>query len=195
MTQCGHKVAGGSESATDAIADLYDGTFTRVYNAICYRIEDAAIAEELTADVYERAIKSFDRYRPEEGPIEAWLFGIVHHVVGDYLRRRRLISWISLEAIWDHSSPDPLPEEISIQQSLEEQLKRTLPKLKDRQRELLGLKYGGGLTNREIASLVGLTEQNVGVIVYRAVERLRHLMSEHVIKSFSPCIQKEVENE
>jgi hypothetical protein len=120
-----------SESMSVRIAELYDDTFTRIYNSIRYRVEDAAAAEELTADVYERAIVSFDRYRPEQGPVEAWLFGIVHHVVGDYLRRRRLIAWISLEALRGQPAPDPSREEICIQNSLEEKLLQVLPKLKD----------------------------------------------------------------
>ena len=121
------------------------------------------------------------------------MFGIVHHVVGDYLRRRRLIAWISLETLRGQHAPGPLPEEICIQNSLEEELLRVLPKLKERERELLGLKYGGGLTNRQIASLVGLTEQNVGVILYRAVGRLRQLMNGYQVNSCSPCM-KEVGN-
>ena len=54
-----------SESISGRIAELYDGTFIRIYNSIRYRVEDAAAAEELTADVYERAIVSFDHYCPE----------------------------------------------------------------------------------------------------------------------------------
>ena len=69
-----------------------------------------------------------------------------------------------------------------------------LPKLKDRERELLGLKYGGGLTNRKIASLVGLSEQNVGVILYRAMRRLRQLMNGYQVNGCSPRM-KEVGNE
>ena len=118
-----------SESMSGRIAELYDCTFTRIYNSIRYRVEDAAAAEELTADVYERAIVSFDRYCPEQGPIEAWLFGIVHHVVGDYLRRRRLIAWLSLETLRGQHAPGPLPEEICIQHSLEEELLRDASKV------------------------------------------------------------------
>lgn len=194
MNRNKQKPAAPSERISVRIAELYDGTFTRIYNSVRYRVEDAAAAEELTADVYERAIVSFDHYCPEQGPLEAWLFGIVHHVVGDYLRRRRLIAWLSLEALRGQHAPDPSPEEICIQNSLEDELLQVLPKLKDRERELLGLKYGGGLTNRQIASLVGLTEQNVGVILYRAVKRLRQLMNGYQVNNYSPRM-KEVRNE
>ena len=54
-----------------------------------------------------------------------------------------------------------------------ERLRVLLARLADRERELVALKYGAGLTNRAIAGLTGLTESNVGVILYRAVQRLR----------------------
>lgn len=180
---------------SEPITLLYERTFARVYNAIRYRVPDAATAEELTAEVYERAFRSFDRYQSEQGVVEAWLFGIVHHVVGSYLRRRRLIAWVSLEGLRNHSTREPLPEEVSIQHSLEEQLLRQLPRLKDRERELLGLKYAGGLSNRQIAALAGLSEQNVGVILYRAVTRLRRWMCGAAAGDFSPRVEREVEHE
>ena len=106
-----------------------------------------------------------------------------------------MIAWVSLEVLRNRSTNERLPEEISIQHSLEEQLICQLPKLKDRERELLGLKYAGGLTNRQIASLIGLTEQNVGVILYRAVARLRRWMGGPQAGAFSPCVKSEAENE
>lgn len=45
--------------------------------------------------------------------------------------------------------------------------------LSDRERDLIALKFAAGLTNRRIAELTGLSENNVGVILYRAVQRLR----------------------
>ena len=104
MNQTRNKPAPSSESMPESIAAIYDRTFPRVYNAIRYRVTDAATAEELTAEVYERAMRSLDRYQPEQGVVDAWLFGIVHHVVGSYLRRRRLIAWVSLEALWNRSA-------------------------------------------------------------------------------------------
>jgi RNA polymerase sigma factor (sigma-70 family) len=195
MNQTRNKPAPSSESMPESIAAIYDRTFPRIYNAIRYRVTDAATAEELTAEVYERAMRSLDRYRSEQGVVDAWLFGIVHHVVGGYLRRRRLIAWVSLEALRNRSAHESPPEEISIQHSLEEQLVQQLPKLKDREREILGLKYAGGLTNRQIAALVGLTEQNVGVILHRAVARLRRWMCGTPAGDFSPRADREVEHE
>ena len=52
-------------------------------------------------------------------------------------------------------------------------VKDTIKRAIDRERELVSLKYGAGLTNRAIARLLGLTESNVGTILHRTVTRLR----------------------
>jgi RNA polymerase sigma-70 factor (ECF subfamily) len=187
-------IDGGSvrTDAREALVALYDQTFSRVYNAIRYRVEDDATAEELTAQVYERVLRSFDNYQPTVGPLEAWLFGIVRHLVSNHLRRRRIIAWLPWESVWHRPGPDPHPEEVTIQRELEARLAQALPLLKDRERELLGLKYGAGLTNGRIADLTGLSEQNVGVILHRAVRRLRKMMGEDFTRVPPPCSEEEV---
>jgi DNA-directed RNA polymerase specialized sigma24 family protein len=53
------------------------------------------------------------------------------------------------------------------------ELLAAVPRLEDRERDLIALKFAAGLTNRRIAEITGLSESNVGVILYRAVRRLR----------------------
>ena len=65
------------------------------------------------------------------------------------------------------------PEDTISKQSDAERLARLLEGLTDRDRELIALKYGAGLTNRAIARATGLSESNVGTILYRAVQTLR----------------------
>ena len=67
--------------------------------------------------------------------------------------------------------------------------------LKDNERDLLGLKYNTGLNNRQIAELTGLSEQNVGVILFRAIKQLRKLMDDRLMKISSLCIGKEVDHD
>jgi RNA polymerase sigma-70 factor (ECF subfamily) len=65
------------------------------------------------------------------------------------------------------------PEETVVRQSDASRLASLLAELPDRERELVALKFGAGMTNRAIARATGLTESNVGTIVHRAVETLR----------------------
>ena len=176
-----------------AFTALYDRCFARVYNYIRYRCDETATVEDLTAQVFEQVLSSIGRYAPDQAPFEAWLFGIVRHVVGGALRRARFSTWLPWETFLRHPAPGPLPEEIAVQRDQKARLGRALLGLPDRQRDLLGLKFAAGLNNRQIAALVGLTEQNVGVILYRAIGRLRQLMAANTPEDPSGSQKPEVD--
>ena len=156
-----------------AFATLYDHYFPLVYKYVLYRVSDAQIADDLASQIFERMLTDLARYKPGMAPFGAWLFGIARHVVGDHYRTQKRRHWLSLESFFDLPSNDPAPEEITLKNEQADQLLRSLAKLADRERDLIGLKFAGGLTNREISTLTRLSEANVGVILFRAVNRLR----------------------
>lgn len=156
-----------------AFAALYDHYFPLVYKYILYRVSDAQIADDLVSQIFERMLTNLARYQPGQAPFGAWLFGIARHIVGDHYRTQKRRHWLSLEGFFDLPSNDPAPEEITLTNEQGDHLFRSVAKLGDRERDLIGLKFGGGLTNREIATMTRLSETNVGVILYRAMKRLR----------------------
>lgn len=157
----------------NAIAALYDHYFPLIYKYIYYRVSDAQIADDLVSQIFERMLANLAKYQPGQAPFGAWLFGIARHVVGDWFRSQKRHHWLSLDSISDLPSIDPTPEEINQKTEQEDQIFRLLTKLADRERDLIGLKFAGGLTNREISTLTRLSEANVGVILYRAIKRLQ----------------------
>jgi len=179
----------------EAFAALYDRYYARVYSYIRYRCDDGETTEDLTAQVFERLLNVIDRYDPKRAPFEALLFAIVRNIVTDSLRKERFRLLLPWEALERHPAVDPFPEETAIQNDVRSQLSKSLKALKDSERDLLGLKYNTGLNNRQIAELAGLSEQNVGVILFRAIKQLRRLMDDPFGKVSSPCIEKKVENE
>jgi len=156
-----------------AFAAIYDHYFPRVYNYVRYRIRDPETADDITAQVFERALVGLDRYRPKRGALVAWLFGIARHAVSDHLRAQKRRRWLPLDLLSNRGSADPQPEQIVVSNEVREELLEAVARLNDRERELIALKFGAKLTNRHIARLTGLSESNVGVILYRAVRRLR----------------------
>jgi len=156
-----------------AFAAVYDHYFPRVYNYVRYRVGDAETADDLTTQVFERALTHIGRYRPERAPFAAWLFAIARNAVSDHLRAQRRRHWLSLEVLRDRASRAPQPEEIAIRNETRDELLAAVARLSERERDLIGLKFAAGLTNRRIAEITGLSESNVGVILYRAVRRLR----------------------
>jgi len=156
-----------------AFAAIYDHYFPRVYNYVRYRVRDAETADDLTAQAFERALVSIGSYRPERAPFAAWLFAIARNAVNDHLRAKRRRRWLSLEVLRGRPGNEPQPEEVAIHNETRAELLAAVARLSEREQDLIALKFAAGLTNRRIAELTGLSESNVGVILYRAMQRLR----------------------
>lgn len=149
---------------------VYRDLLPKVFRFFCYRVGDQLTAEDLTATTFERAWSNRKRYRKDLGAFSGWVFGIARRVAADYYR-----SYLA-PAPLDEAASDPvegLVEETIQRNSDFERLAALLTDLSPREREIISLKYGGGMTNRQISHLIGLSETNVGTILYRGVSRLR----------------------
>ena len=151
-------------------AELYRQELPRVYNFFRFRLGDNALAEDLTAETFAKAWRSRQQYRHDLAAFSTWLFTIARRVLVDHLRKRRHV--ISLEAITE------LPADENTEDAVQKKadfgrLSTLLSQLADRDRELVALRVGAGLTNRAIARLTGLSESNVGVLLHRAVSKIR----------------------
>lgn len=173
------KIVARSKADPCAFAPLFDHYFPRIYRYALYRVQNAAAADDIAAQVFERALANLHQYQPSRGSFAAWIFGIAHNAVKKYYRAQRVRCLVSLDAA-AYETPDGARSaaEIAEHNDTLARLMMHLSKLSDRERELIALKFGGGLTNRRIAQLTGLTESNVGVILYRALRLLRDQLQE-----------------
>lgn len=161
----------------EAFAEIYDHYFKRVYNYIRYRLDSIDATEELTSQVFESVLRKLNTYNADKAPFAAWIFAIVRNTVNDHYRRSRKTGrWLSLEIVNHCFSPQPGPEEKTIQNENRAQLFTALASLEERERDIIALKYAFGLKNRSIAELTGISETNIGVILYRAMRKLRNSM-------------------
>ena len=157
-----------------AFLELYERSFRRVYNYISYRINNHDDVEDLVSSVFMRALQRCDTYDETRGGAEAWVIGIAHNAIVDHYRhsgQRRDISWDA----WETDVPDclPLPDDITIKKESQRCLMLALNALADRERQVIALKYGAELSNREIARHMGLSVSNIGVMLYRSLRKLR----------------------
>ncbi len=157
-------------SAAD-FESIYQAEVPRIYHFFCYRFGEGPLAEDLTAATFEKAWRGRDRFR-HQAAFSTWLFAIARHVAEDYIRKHRHYVEISLEEADVQPGSAILEEQVEKRANFA-QLSLLLARLADRERELVALKYGGGLTNRAIAQLTGLTESNVAVILHRTLQTLR----------------------
>jgi RNA polymerase sigma factor (sigma-70 family) len=170
--------ASAQEPAPEASADgsrptfetLYRESRDAVYAYVAGLLGDRAAAEDVTALTFERAYRKRGSYRPDRGSPRAWLFGIARNAALDELRRRRRVAPLVGEPP-DVTVADPsLDAEAGVRRSA---LAAGLRELAPREREIVALKFWGGLGNAEIARVLGVSESNAGTLLHRAVTKLR----------------------
>ena len=134
----------------------------RVYAYVAYRIGDGPDAEDVTSDVFERALRFRPSYDSSKGEPAAWLVGIARRVIAD-----RAAAGTPL-ALAGEPSRDEEDETIT-----RLDVRTAVAKLDERERELIALRYGADLTARQIGRLLGVRTNAVEVALHRARARLR----------------------
>ena len=150
---------------------IYAEQLPRVFNFFRYRlkVEDDATAQDLTATTFEKAWRARRQYQNNLAAFSTWLFTIARNTANDFFRQQR--ESLSLDDVAQVATSETTED--VVQQSLDaEQLRGLLRALPDREQELIALRYGAGLTNRAIASLLKLGEANVGQILHRVMDKL-----------------------
>ena len=141
----------------------------RLYNYLRYRLGDEIVAEDLTSIVLEKAWTKRHRYRRDRAAFSVWLFAIAKNEVVAYLRKRRIsVPISSAEGATGETTEHILEHAQDLQM-----LSQLLADLPEREQELISLKFGADLHNREISVIMGLSESNVGTILSRVLQKLR----------------------
>ena len=161
----------------ELLESIYRQYYKNVYNYIGFRIDNHFDAEELASLVFEKAIDKWGYYNPDF-PVEAWLIGIAKNTVADYMRAKKRKYFVSLDNIIGLASPGKQPDEVVVVNEANKTFMVAMAKLKDGERQILSMKFATDLRHHEIAKILGISDSNVGVIVHRALKKLRKLMGE-----------------
>jgi RNA polymerase sigma factor (sigma-70 family) len=149
---------------------LYRRTLPRVYAYVASLLRDRTAAEDVTALAFERAYRKQRRYSASRGTREAWLFGIARNAALDELRRRKRRATLEAEP---EDLAAPAADELADTALRRAAVRDALATLDTRERELVALKFSAGLSNAEIAKVIGVSESNVGTRLHRTVNKLR----------------------
>ena len=163
-----------------AFRELYRHYFSRIYDTIAYRVGSQQDAEDLVADTFLKAYEKFDSFTYRgEGSFAAWLFRIATTTVADYYRRTRP----KYDAVVLDDDLYLMADGLALDSSLIQQEKFTrlrtlIGQLPRRRQEVITLRFFGGLRNKEIAEVLGLTERTVASHLCRGLEDLqRHYVA------------------
>lgn len=157
-----------SESDEQAFTRLYLESYGVVYNYVRRRMMGDAAAEDVVAEAYLLAARSFRRFDPTRAKFSTWVIRIACNCMVSYYRRER------------PSVPlDELPESVfSVQDEQSavddrEMVDQLLGVLDERERELVLLKYCDGMRNVDIALELGMNASTVATMLSRAVAKMR----------------------
>jgi RNA polymerase sigma-70 factor, ECF subfamily len=158
----------------------FDALYQQYYPAICaflhFLVGTPEVAEDLASLVFEKVWTHLDDIHAQDtaGP---WLFRIARNCATDYFRRCK--PTLSLELLLPAEHPQTASlEDVTLAHEEERILLAHLSQLSEREREVIGLKFVLGMTNREMACILELPEGTVSSLLYRSLRRLRSALNE-----------------
>ncbi len=158
------------QSSWERFETLYRSSRADVYAYVATLLRDPAAAEDVTELAFERAYRrrrTFDRHRGEE---RAWLFGIARNAALDELRRRKRVARLAGDPEDPGEEPARDEAEVALRRTA---VRAALGGLSVREREIVALKFHAGMSNAELARVLGVSESNAGTLLYRTMEKLR----------------------
>jgi len=159
-----------------SLEELYEKYFARIYNYIRYRVIARDVADDLVSVVFEKVADKYDSFDPARHGLEPWLFAIARNTLNDHFRRRKVRGWFTItDREEDIASADSV-EGSACRNEDNARLLSALASLTDAERELISMKFTLEMTNRDIAAQTGIGESNVGVILFRAMRKLRDIL-------------------
>ena len=159
-----------------ALGELYDRYAPKMYAYIYRRVGEAALAEDLTSELFLRVLKAVQNERAWRDSFVAWLYRIAHNLVVDAYRRRPppLVAIDDLPIESDEGDPAEV-----VQDAVDRtQLRAALGKLTTDQQQVLALRFGEGLTAKEAAQVVNKTTGAVEAMQHRALAALRRILAQ-----------------
>ncbi|HXQ37030.1 MAG TPA: sigma-70 family RNA polymerase sigma factor [Anaerolineales bacterium] len=154
-----------------SIGAIYDQYFSEVYRYVRYRLNDDAIAEDLTSDVFVRLLEAAQKNRGPQINLKVWLFATASHVVNDHLRRKYRQP---VEAL-----PDSIPDagiDVPAQVDLRDQkqtIQNAYAQLTHEQQDVLALRFGQGYSLEETATHMKKNINSVKALQFRALASLQ----------------------
>lgn len=153
-----------------ALAQLYEENFDKIYRYVVVRIGDKMEAEDVTQQVFLKALRSISSFKWKGVPFSAWLFRLAHNQVVDYFRSKKKAAVPLDESL---VSDDDSPQELTEHKFDIDRLLSATQRLTEAQREVISLRFAGGLSVAEVSGVMGRSQGAVKALQHSAILALR----------------------
>lgn len=168
-----------------AAGEIFDHFHPRVYRYALAKLRRPADAEDVAAETFARVLRDLGKFRWKGAGFEAWLFRIAGNLVVDHVRRAG--GELSVDATIDDTQIDErTPEMLTLRGETTRDLNAMLNTLPDDQREVLVLRFAGGLDSNETAEVMGRNANAVRQLQFRALSNLRTMTASAETQSMTP---------
>ena len=159
----------------EAFTRLYEEYFDKIYRYIALKIGNRVEAEDMTQQVFVKALHSISSYQWRGLPFSAWLFRIAHNQVVDHLRKKTRQPSVSLNESLISSGDNP--HSITEKKMDIEQLMKAAVKLTAAQQEVILLRFNGELSIAQVSKVMGRSEGAVKALQHSAILALRKILN------------------
>ena len=149
---------------------VYDAFRPRIYAYIASRVNCREDAEDLTSRTFEKALRNLGSYRPERSSMATWLYRIAGNLLIDHYRREATRKKVDMESLMRMYEGDTNTPRDMNRLELVAGVIRDLPEPQER---VLTLKYLQGLSNDELADVLGCSKKTLSMKIYRALKALK----------------------
>jgi RNA polymerase sigma-70 factor (ECF subfamily) len=163
-----------SQADPEAFRPLYEKYFKRIFLFLIHRVGNRELAADLASQVFLKALVNIKKFRTRGLPFSAWLFRIAINECHDFFRKNNRSRVVTIE----NEHVDGLFEELTTDTQLEDlhrQLPVILQKLSEEELQLIELRFFEQRPFKEVADILGLTENNTKVKVYRTLQKMKNL--------------------
>ncbi len=165
------------EGAAIPFDEVYSQHADAVYRFCVSQLGDVTVAEDVAGDVFAAAFAAYDRVRPAAEGVRTWLFRIARNAVIDQYRREGRRRSLLLRVGRDRRCEDSVEESAEMRSDLRS-ICTALETLRERDRQLVGLRVAAGLSYAEAGAVLGIREGATRTATHRALERVRVILRE-----------------
>jgi RNA polymerase sigma-70 factor (ECF subfamily) len=152
---------------------IYDEQVVSIYRFIYARVGNRPDAEDLTAQVFMRAVEQLDTTR-DRGQIVSWLYRVSQNAISDYWRAFYRLPIIGTDQVapgWEPVQPGEVRERPAEGQVATQRVRKVLAQLPARYARVLELRFLQRLTVAETARQMGISHGNAKILQYRALRK------------------------
>lgn len=160
----------------EAFSEKYQQYFPRVFAYIYARVGNITTTEDLVSEVFERAYTKSDSLR-SDAAFSTWLFTIARNVIISQARKLGRETLVDPEVMQEIAPHSASVESQVLKQEEQQDLARLVRQFPQREQDIISLKFDAELPNAQIAEIMGLSEPNVRVIIFRTLKKLREMLA------------------